>query len=327
VLPGFVDVHVHGGGGHDTMDGADGIRGLARFHARSGTTALCPTTVTASESELVRVLAGLEPLVREPAAGRARVLGAHLEGPFVSERRLGAQPRLARAPDLALLGRLLEAGPVAIVTLAPELPGALDLVSVLAHRGVRASLGHSNADFAAGVAAFGRGARGATHLLNAMSGLHHRTPGLAAAALETRDAFLEVILDGHHVHDAMFRLVHRAALGALVLVTDAIRATGLGDGESELGGQRVTVRGGRATLEDGTLAGSVLTLDVALRNAVSAGIPLEVAATLVSRNPADYLGRSDLGRLAPGARGDIVVLDRELRIERVVVGGEDVDLR
>lgn len=329
VLPGFVDVHVHGGAGHDAMDGAEGVLGLARFHATHGTTALCPTTVTSEVTLLERVVRGIAEAQRasEPGTPRgARVLGAHVEGPFISEKRLGAQPRHARRPDVSVLERLLAAGPVAIVTLAPELEGALDLVALLGRAGVRASLGHSDASLEAARAAYAQGARGATHLWNAMTGVHHRTPGLAVAALEQEGAFLELILDGHHVHPALLDLTLRSARGRVCLVTDAIRAAGQGDRETELGGQRVTVQGGRATLADGTLAGSVLTQDQALRNAVAAGLPLARAAALLARNPADYLGRSDLGRFEPGARADAVVLSPELTIERVLVGGEEVSL-
>ncbi len=326
VLPGFVDVHVHGGGGHDCMDGEEGVLGLARFHARHGTTSLCPTTVTSGEEDLARAVRGVASAARRALPGVARVLGAHLEGPFISERRLGAQPPRARLPDRAFVERLLALGPIAVVTLAPELEGALELGSLLGARGVRASLGHSDCGFEQARAAFEQGARGATHLFNAMSGLHHRTPGLAAAALEAEGAFLELILDGHHVHPALVRLALRAAKGRVLLVTDAIRAAGQGEGATELGGQRVLVRGGRATLEDGTLAGSVLTLDVALRNAAACGVSLEAASDLLSRNPADYLGRADLGRFSAGARADALVLRDDLTLERVVVGGVDVPL-
>jgi len=321
VIPGFVDVHVHGGGGHDTMDGEEGVRGLARFHALHGTTALCPTTVTSDEEPLARALRGVASARAAPRPGEARVLGAHLEGPFISEKRLGAQPPRARRPDLDLLERLVAAGPIALATLAPELPGADALVERLVRLGIRASLGHSECDLASAERAYSLGASGATHLFNAMSGLDHRKPGLAVAALAAESAFLELILDGSHVHEALFALALRAARGKLVLVTDAIRAAGLGDGETELGGQRVVVRSGRATLADGTLAGSVLTLDRALANAVAAGVSLEDASALLSRNPADYLGRKDLGRLERGARADVLVLREDLTIERVLLGG------
>jgi N-acetylglucosamine-6-phosphate deacetylase len=326
-LPGFVDLHVHGGGGADVMDGPEGVQAVGAFHLGHGTTALCPTTVTRPIEELREVLRGLEELGEMGAGGltHARLLGAHLEGPFLAPDRLGAQPPHALTPDAATLTELLDAGPVAVMTLAPELPGALDLVALLAERGVRASLGHSACDHSQAVAAFAAGAQGVTHLFNAMSGLHHRRPGLAAAALEQPNAYLELILDGHHVHPALFRLALRAASGQLCLVSDAIRAAGLREGQSELGGQRVTVSGGRATLADGTLAGSLLTLDRSLALAIEAGVPWEEASALLSRNPADALGRPDLGRLTPGARADVLELDPDdLSLRRVFLGGVEV---
>jgi len=325
LLPGFVDLHVHGGGGADVMDGPDGVLRVAAFHLRRGTTALCPTTVTRPLDELREFLTGVAAL---PEGGRgARVLGAHLEGPFIAPAKRGAQPDCCREPDREALEALLAAGPVATVTLAPELPGALDLIRLLVERGVRASLGHSAATYDVARSAFALGATGCTHLFNAMSGLAHRAPGLAAAALEAQGIDVEVILDGHHVHPAMFRLARRAVRGRLVLVTDAIRACGLPDGPSELGGQPVTLADGRCTLADGTLAGSVLTLDAALRNAVDAGVPLPEAADLLARHPADAIGRDDLGRLEPGARADVVELDADdLSLRRVWRGGVEVDL-
>jgi N-acetylglucosamine-6-phosphate deacetylase len=322
LLPGFVDLHVHGGGGADVMDGPEALSTLGAFHVRHGTTSLCPTTVTRPLDELEACLRGLA-----QAQAPLRLLGAHLEGPFLAPARRGAQPDHCLAPDVAALERLLAAGPVDVVTLAPDLPGALDLIRLLCQRGVRASLGHSNADLEQARAAFAAGAGGVTHLFNAMSGVHHRKPGLAAAALEADGAFLELILDLIHVHPALFQLALRSTKGRLVLVSDAIRATGLADGTSELGGQAVTVCGGRATLADGTLAGSLLTLDQALRHAVDHGVAIEEASALLSRNPADALGREDLGRLEPGAHADLLELDPDdLTIRRVFVGGVEVDL-
>ncbi len=320
LLPGFVDLHVHGGGGADVMDGAEGIAAVAAFHAGHGTTSLCPTTVTRPAPELEAVVAAAASLPDDRA--RARILGVHLEGPFIAESKRGAQPDHVQPPDLEVLEQLLNAGPVSVVTLAPEVEGALSLVGALKARGIRASLGHSACDYAAASAAFDAGAGGVTHLYNAMSGTHHRDPGLAAAALDRSELIHELILDGHHVHAALFRLAHRAV--RLALVSDAIRATGLGDGPSELGGQTIDVRGGRATLPDGVLAGSVLTLDRALANAVDAGLSLREASTLLSANPADALGRKDVGRLVPGAFADVVELDAELTLVRVFRSGVEV---
>lgn len=329
ILPGFVDLHVHGGGGADVMDGPEGVAHMAAFHLRHGTTALCPTTVTRPPEELRATVAACAALGDDPA--RARLLGVHLEGPFLAERKRGAQPAFTRAPDLDLLEEWLAAGPVAVVTLAAELPGALELIARLRQARVRASLGHSACSHAQAAAAFAAGAGGVTHLFNAMSGLKHRDPGLAAAALDpglpgAEERYHELILDTHHVAPALYRLAHQASAGRLCLVSDAIRAAGLGDGPSELGGQAIEVRAGQALLPDGTLAGSVLTLDEALQHAVAAGVALEQVSASLAANPAAALGRDDVGRLAPGTFADAVELDEELRLVRVWRGGREVEL-
>ena len=325
LLPGCVDLHVHGGDGADVMDGPDGIARLARYHLRHGTTAICPTTVTAPLEDLAWTVSHVACLHSDPQA--ARLLGVHLEGPYIAQAKRGAQPDHCRAPSWREIEPLLMIGPVAAVTLAPELPGALELIRQLSRRGVRVSLGHSEATYAEAQAGFEAGARGVTHLFNAMTGLHHRRPGLAAAALEHPEVISELILDGEHVHPAMARHARVSAQGRIALVSDAIRATGLSDGESELGGQRVCVKDGRATLDDGTLAGSVLTLDRALKNVVELGLEPQAASLLLAKHPADALRRQDLGRLVVGARADVIEVDPEtLELTRIFRDGREVDL-
>ncbi len=326
LLPGFVDAHVHGGGGGDAMDGAAGIAALARLHLRHGTTTLLPTTVTRPWPEVLAALRAIEAARREGVRGGALVAGAHLEGPFISPRRLGAQPPFPIPPEPARVREALAAGAPRVVTLAPELEGAEDAAVAFARAGTRVSLGHSAASCEAAervlsaVRAAG-GVCGGTHLFNAMGGVEGRAPGLAGALLGSPHAHAELILDGHHVHDAAFRLAHAALGRRLLLVTDAIRAAGLPEGDSELGGHPVTVRGGAARLADGTLAGSVLTLDAALRRLVGLGVGLAEAARLCSGNAAAYLGLPDRGALRPGLRADVVVLDGGLRVVEVWVGG------
>ncbi len=329
VLPGFVDVHVHGGGGGDVVDGPDGIGTLARFHLGHGTTTLLPTTITRPWPEVMDMLRAVAELRRAGLPDGPQVPGAHLEGPFLSPRRLGAQPPFAIAPTPALLERLLALDVVRVATLAPEIEGADAAIDAFARTGVRTSLGHSNAGFDATVRALARiaasgGVAGATHLFNAMDGIAARAPGMVGAILRDRAAHAELILDTHHVHPAAFALARDVLGDRLLLVTDAIRATGLGDGPSTLGGQPVAIRDGVARLPDGTLAGSVLTMDAALRHALDAGTPLPQAARLASSNACAYLGLSDRGRLAPGLRADLVVLDPAMRPVEVWVGGRQV---
>lgn len=332
IVPGFIDSHVHGGGGGDTMDGPEGVRALAREHARHGTTTLLPTTITQTWDRVLAALRGVREVMEAGGVpGGADLPGAHLEGPFISMGRLGAQPPHAVDPAPERVAEALASGVVRAVTLAPELPGALEAGLAFAAAGARVGVGHTLAD-AGTVAAFLRTVRGAggrvaaTHLFNAMGGVEGRAPGPAGALMADPEAYLEVILDGHHVHDLAFLLARAAAPGRVVLVSDAMRAAGLGDGESELGGQPVTVRSGRATLRGGSLAGSVLTLAGALRRAVGAGVPLPEAARMLGAVPAASLGLRDRGELRPGLRADVVTLTRDLTIESVYVGGQPIPL-
>lgn len=330
ILPGFIDTHVHGGGGGDTMDGPGGIRTLARLHARHGTTTLLPTTITHPWERVLAALRGVREVMDDGGVeGGADIVGAHLEGPFISPQRLGAQPPNTVLPTPDLVAEVLETGVIRAVTLAPELPGATEAGLAFARAGVRVGVGHTRAD-AETVTAFlnalcAAGARTcATHLYNAMGGIEGRAPGPPGALLADSQAFVEVILDTIHVHPTGFLLARAAAPGRVLLITDAMRAAGLGDGESELGGQPVTVRAGKATLADGTLAGSVLTLDAALRNAVRAGVPLPEAAAMLSAVPAASLGLSDRGRLEPGLRADLTVLAPDLNVVQVYVAGRPI---
>jgi N-acetylglucosamine-6-phosphate deacetylase len=321
LLPGFVDLHVHGGGGADAMEGEAAVRRLARFHAGHGTVALAPTTMTAPSAEIESAIKGIEAVRRAPEKAAARVLGAHLEGPFISPHRLGAQPPFAIDPDPALARHWCGLCRTAVATVAPELEGAGDLIRALAETGCRVQIGHTNASAAEAARGLEAGASGFTHLFNAMSGLDHRAPGAAAAAL-ARAGAAEIICDLAHVDAAMIKVARRAIPGAYA-VTDATAAAGMPDGEYRLGHHTVVKRGGRVLLADGvTLAGSALTMDQALRNLVTIGLSLAEAAAMVASRPAAYLGRADLGAIRPGATASFVLLDGKLEVERVWVAGE-----
>ncbi|WP_110887694.1 N-acetylglucosamine-6-phosphate deacetylase [Deinococcus yavapaiensis] len=329
ILPGFIDVHVHGGNGGDTMDGERGVETMARFHGSHGTTSMLPTTVTAPWSNVMSALRGVAEVRSRGVEGGADVLGAHLEGPFISPKRLGAQAPQTILPSASLLEEALALNVVRLTTVAPELEGMDAAARKLSRAGVRVSFGHTVGAYedAVRVAAAVReegGTVSGTHLFNAMSGLMGRAPGVLGALLADEAAFAELIFDLHHVYSGAFLAARAAKRGRLLLITDAIRAAGLPDGESELGGQKVFVKNGRATLVDGTLAGSVLTLDVALRNAVKVGVPIEEASRMLSGTPAELLGLSDRGRIEVGLRADFVVLDEALRVLEVYVGGERI---
>jgi N-acetylglucosamine-6-phosphate deacetylase len=332
IVPGFIDVHVHGGAGADTMDGEDEVLELARFHATHGTTALLPTTIT---NPWLNVLEGLRYVRRainmqaENGLEGARVLGAHLEGPFISPKRLGAQPPFTLEPTPERLEEALEFGVIRVVTLAPEIGRGLEAAHAFAAAGVRVSIGHTaatteQAELLLEVVHRSNGVSGGTHLFNAMGGLEGRNPGIVGALLGNPRAWAEVILDGHHVHASSFRTAYHAKPERLMLITDAMRAAGMPDGEYDLGGQTVYVGNGTATLEGGSLAGSLLTMDQAVRNAVKAGLSLEVAVKLASAHPARYLGLEKKGSLAVGHDADLVVLDEHLTVSSVHVEGRQV---
>lgn len=287
VLPGFIDLHVHGGGGREAMEGEEGIRALLAFHLRHGTTALLATTVTAPLEDLLKVLEAAQKVMACPGPGEARLLGVHLEGPFISPQRLGAQPPYARPPSREELQALLAFRGVRVVTLAPELPGMDWAIPYLVERGVRVQIGHTEAGYGETLKALERGASGFTHLFNAMPPLHHRAPGPLGAAFE-RGLWAEVIPDGLHVHPALLRLAHRLVPG-LYAVTDAVAAAGMPDGTYPLGAHRVEKRGEGVWLGEG-LAGSTLTMDRAFGRLLEFGFSLEEALAMTSLRPAAYLG-------------------------------------
>ena len=324
VLPGFIDSHVHGGGGGDTMQGGDAIERIARVHARHGTTALVATTMTAPLPELETAMTALGPACRQRATRGARVLGVHLEGPYINSSKLGAQPDFVRPASLAEVLALNALAPIVLITLAPELPGNLDIIPDLRAAGFRVQIGHTLGSYEDGVAALERGANGFTHLFNAMSGMHHRAPGIAGAAL-AHARYAEIIPDLLHVHPGALQVALRAIPG-LFCVTDSTAATGMPDGEYQLGSHRVTKCLGGVRLPDGTLAGSTLTMDQALRNLVTLGLSVRQASMRVSTHAADYLGVTDRGRIAKGQFADLVVVDRDLCVQRVIVEGVEIDV-
>jgi N-acetylglucosamine-6-phosphate deacetylase len=325
VLPGFIDLHVHGGGGRDIMEGADAAVRVAQCHAAHGTTSLLATTMTAPAADLEAAFAGLRSAGAERAPRGARVLGVHLEGPYINAGKLGAQPDFTRPVSLDELARLHAMAPIRLITLAPEVAQNLNDIKALVEAGYIVQLGHTLGSYEDAVQALGQGARGFTHLFNAMTGMHHRAPGMAGAAL-AHARYAEIIPDLLHVHPGAMRVALRA-IPCLYCVTDSTSATGMPDGEYRLGRQTVTKCLGGVRLADGTLAGSTLTMDQALRNLVNElGLDLAEASMRLSTHAADYLGLTDRGRLAPGTWGDAVVLDRDLKLRDVFVEGASIDL-
>jgi len=319
LLPGFIDLHVHGGGGADAMEGQAAVRTLAETHLRFGTTSLLATTMTARREQVRQVLGEIAAYLEEPSTRAARVLGVHLEGPYINPGKLGAQPAHAQTATIEELDALLAMAPIKLITLAPELSGHAEVIRYLSDRGVRVQLGHTLGSYEEGVEALAHGACGFTHLFNAMTGLHHRKPGMVGAALAHAE-YAELIPDLLHVHPGAIRAALRC-IPRLYAVTDSTAAAGMPDGEYKLGEQAVTKCLGGVRLADGTLAGSTLTMDQALRNFVTLGLSLAEASDRLSRFPADFLGRHDIGRLSVDARADVVTLDAELNLVSVHVDG------
>jgi N-acetylglucosamine-6-phosphate deacetylase len=342
VLPGFVDMHVHGGGGTSFTEGtAEDARRVAEFHRRNGTTTMLASLVTAPLADMEARAAMLAGLAREGV-----IVGVHLEGPFLAAARCGAQdPRHMIAPDVAAFDRLLAmaAGWLRVITLAPELPGAIDLITSVDQAGVIAAVGHTDATADVTAAAVDAGASHATHLFNGMRPLHHREPGPVGALLDRDEVSCEVIADGVHLHDTAIRLVARAAGPArLVLITDAMAAAGMPDGRYQLGSMQVDVAGGEARLAadagpdgqagsgadagprlPGAIAGSTATMASVVRRAVAAGLPVIDVAAAASTNPARVLGLAErTGALCPGLDADLVVCDEAFGLRAVMRRGE-----
>jgi N-acetylglucosamine-6-phosphate deacetylase len=319
-VPGFLDLQVNGFGGVDFLDAdAEGYGRAGVALLETGVTAYLPTLITSPEEQVLAAMR--EVPVR---ATRPRILGMHLEGPFLSPSRLGTHEASSRCdPDPALLERLLDAGTVRMMTLAPELQGADRLIEQLLARGVVVSLGHSDATAEQANVAFDLGARAVTHLFNAMRPLLHRDPGIVGAALARDDVIVSIIVDRIHLAPETVGTVWRAARGPVALITDAIAAAPRADGPSSLGDLDVHVDEGAVRGPDGVLAGSVLTMIEAVRNVHGLGVPLTEAVGAATAVPARVLGEPELGRLDVGLPADIVVLNDRIEIERVLVAGDE----
>ena len=326
ISPGFVDVHVHGWGGHDVMGSPEALDGMARALLAHGVTSFLPTGVTNPLPVLHEWADRVRAWIPAAPANGAEPLGFNLEGPFLSHAKKGAHnPELLLNPadvPWSEIEPLVDG--LTVMTVAPEIPGGLELIRRLTTLGVRISIGHSGADLAGAVAGFDAGGVTTTHLFNGMTGAEHRAPGVAVAALTRDDAWVELIADGHHVHPALWTIIERTKpADRLMLISDALSLAGTGDGRLTISGLEIEVRDGRCVLTDGsgTLAGSVIALDTAVRNLVRNGSSLPAAVAAASRNPLGMLGVEDRGRLATGQRADLVELGDDLDVQRVMHRG------
>lgn len=324
LVPGFIDVHVHGGGGAETMDGTEeAYRQICQTHAKHGTTALLLTTITESDAAIEHALRAFRPGLETDGA---EILGFHLEGPFIHADRPGAQSREhIKPPSVSRLRRWADAsgGTVRYITLAPELDGASELIDEARRLGIVVSAGHSNATYEEAVLAYAKGVRSTTHLFNAMTGLDHRAPGLVGAALDTADAYVELIADTYHVHPTAMRIaIRQKGVHRVLLITDAVRAVGMPEGEYELGRQSVTFRDGTVRLADGTLAGSVLTLDRAVRNLLECQALREADVPRVTSGNQAALLDLPHGQLTVTRPANIVAVDEAWQVTHTFVRGQ-----
>lgn len=330
ICPGFMDIHMHGIDGHDTMDGTpESLQAISKALTRFGVTSFLATTMTAPYEEIEPVLSTIAQVSRQGLDG-AEVVGIHLEGPWINPRYKGAQKEEnISLPQLDAVRRLYELaeGLIKVVTIAPEQPKALEAIAWLKEQGVIVSAGHTGASFAQASQAVDAGVRHFTHCFNAMTGLHHREPGVVGAAMYHEQLSTELIADGIHVHPAVMNILYRVkTAGRLALVSDSMRAAAMGEGTYDLGGQEVHVHGDQAKLADGTLAGSILTLNRAVGNMVTLSkVPLPEAVEMASHTPATILGLGERkGRLAAGYDADVTVLDKQFDVSMTFVAGKRV---
>ena len=326
LLPGFVDVHIHAFRGSDTMRGEADIRRMSRELADAGTAAFCPTTMSASEADTQRVMADIRKIMAAPEKG-AKVLGAHMEAPFLSEGKAGAQMKeYFRDPDWDALIRMAgDPSAVKLITMAPERPGSEAFIRKATEAGIHVSVGHTDADAARVHEAADWGADHVTHTFNAQTPIHHREPGVPGAALTDDRYYCEMICDGKHLHDDIVKLLIRCkGADRAVAITDAMEAAGMPDGEYSLGGQKVIVREGAARLENGTLAGSVLTMPRALENLIHRyGADPAAACAMCTSTPADSIGETAAGYMVPGSPAIVTRWSKDWRIRSVITDEQE----
>jgi N-acetylglucosamine-6-phosphate deacetylase len=328
LIPGMIDVHIHGARGFDMMDGTvESVEEVSRSCASAGCTSFLATSVTSSLERLLGMIEAVKKVIgKEPGA---KIAGMHLEGPYLHPKRKGMQNEAyLRHPDIAEMQKILEVGGnlIKMVTIAPELPGGFELISFLKEKGIIVAIAHSEANYDQAKNAFSLGASHITHCFNAMRPIHHRDPGLIVAAFEDEKVSLQAIVDDVHLHPAIVRLMYRIkGPEKMVLVTDAMQAMGMGDGKYNFGGHEVEVKNGVATLNDGTLASSTVTMNEALEKTVNCGIPLAEAVKMATKTPADILGLASKGRVSEGADADLVLINENFQVFWTMIEGKIIN--
>lgn len=327
LIPGMIDVHIHGANGHDMMDGTvESILEVSKTCSETGCTSFLPTSVSSSIEDLLQMIRNVKQVIGQETG--AKIEGIHLEGPYLNTKRKGMQnEKFLRHPNMDEMKQILdEAGSlIKMVTIAPELPGGMEMVEFLKKRGIIVALAHSDATYEEAKEAFSKGASHVTHCFNAMRPIHHRDPGLVVAAFEEEHVSLQAIVDHVHLHPAIVRLMHQIkGPEGVVLITDALQAMNMGDGEYEFGGHHVIVKDGVAQLADGTLASSTVTMNEALRKTVASEIPFVDAVYMATTAPADLLGLQYKGRIMPGVKANLVLLDPDFNVEWTMIDGHVV---
>lgn len=323
MVPGFIDLHIHGGGGSDIMEAGNSINTVASTHSRFGTTSFLATTMTAPFSDLEKSFLAMKKTYENREKNQSRILGVHLEGPYISAEKLGAQPDFTREATLKEICYLNSIVPIKVITLAPEVFNHLELIPELRKMGIVVQIGHTNGTYEEGVKALDQGAKSFTHLFNAMSTFHHRAPGMTGAAL-AHAQYAEIIPDLEHVHPGAIKTALRC-IPNLYFVTDSTSATGMPDGEYKLGTNIVHKCLGGVRLADGTLAGSALTMDQAFRNLMQLGLSQEEISKKLSTIPAELIGENHRGSLMIGKYADLVLLDKDYKIKVVIIEGDECD--
>lgn len=324
LIPGMIDVHIHGANNYNMMDGTTkSIQEVSKACVETGCTSFLVTSVSSNLEDLLQMIRQTKKVIGKEEG--AKIAGIHLEGPYLNIEKKGMQnPKFLRHPDLNEITEIFReaGGLIKMVTIAPELPGGLDLIEFLKEQGVVIAIAHSNATYEEAQIAFEKGATHITHCFNAMPAIHHRSPGLVTAALEDDSVSVQAIVDGVHLHPGIVRLLHKVkGADKMVLTTDALQAMGVGDGEYVFGGHQVTVKDGIARLDDGTLASSTVTMNKSLKLSTEFGIPLKNAVQMATTTPANVLGLKNVGKIEEGYIADLVLLDNDFNVLNTWVSG------
>ena len=319
IIPGFFDLHCHGGNGFDAMEGLDSIINMSKYHLQNGTTSLLPTTLTASNEDTIKALKGVREFINNKN-NSSNILGIHLEGPFINPNKLGAQPPFAQLPSINFIKKLQQLTILKIVTIAPELDGAEDCIKYLIDNNIKVQFGHSLADYSCCLKIMKKNSIGFTHLYNAMSGCDHRKPGVLEAALNHAD-FAEIICDFNHVDEANIKLANKC-IPKLYAISDSISATGKPDGNYKFGNLKITKKNGKALINSNILAGSIINMHDTFKNLIKINFTLEKAVAMTSFNASQYILEKNLGKIEKNFIANIIVLDHELNIKEVYLKGK-----